>query len=287
MSKEPEVNYPLARATALGQIGQQTSMQINNRLPETIRASPNIFGLDIRPHTTPDDLLVTGDMFARATVLGNYTTGMNRFSLGDIINHLSKTTQDDIAQVVEDMQLDEKTGLAVRTIYTWSLTAGRIRLANRHSNLAWSTFVLVASYKGVNPDKDPIGHVKFEDARMRILDMVHDDPESRGLEWIREQMKKLQKAGSVNPKIVVTKRDLFEYGAKMLCIQAQLGPADLAKMGKTQGDVTNAIEELQNELINRGIIDPGNLVWPNLSGELGGVMEDAVESDSDEEGDEK
>ena len=283
---EPDNKYELARATTLENIGKSTSERINSTLPGSIRSKPDVYGLDIAATALPSDLEAAGDMFARTIVLNHYSTGVNRFSVGDIINHLAMTTQEDVKQVVEDLELTRKTGLSQRAFYTFAKTASRVRFAHRHANLAWNHFSLVASFKGVNMKKDPIGHVKFEDARMQLLDMVSTNPEAYSLDWIREQMKKLQNAGQVKVNTIIPKKDLFEYASKLLCIQAQLGPADLAKMGKTTGDVTNAIEELQNELINREIIDPTQLVWPHLSGSLGGGIENAETVDEEEDDDE-
>ena len=283
---EPDKKYEIARATTLENIGKSTSQRINSSLPEALRSRPEVYGLEIAATALPSDLEAAGDMFAKTIVLNHYSTGVNRFSVGDIINHLALTSQEDIKQVIADLELAEKTGMAERTFYTMAQTASRIRHANRHANLTWNHFTLVASFKGVNMKKDPLGHVKFEDARMQLLDMVSSDPPAYTLEWIREQMKKLQSAGQVKPNTIIPKKDLFEYASKLLCIQAQLGPADLAKLGKTKSDVTNAIEELQNELINREIIDPQQLVWPQLAGELGGGIENAEVVDVEEDDDE-
>lgn len=283
MSEEPK-RYELARAGALDKVSVDTTNSINRKLPETIQADEKKFGLIIKPTADLDDLKMAGDLFARTTVFNNYSMSVNRFSLGDIINHIALAGQEDVSDVIEKMDLPEKTGLSMRSLYTWAQTASRIRHAHRHNNIVWSMFTLVASYKGVDPAKDPLGHVKFEDARMAILDMIHADPDGISTDWVKERMKQLQQAGNVKPNRPVPKRELFEYGAKLLCISAQFGPADLQKMGKTQTDVTNAIEELQNELINRGIIDPSAPVWPSVSGNLnGGMVEASVEPDEDEE----
>ena len=151
------------------------------------------------------------------------------------------------------------------------LTRDHVIPRSRGGAMSWDN--IVAACAPCNRNKG--GRTPAE-ARMKILDMVSDDPIGRNSDWIREQMKLLQKAGAVKPRGFVSAKELFEYGAKLLYLDSVPSEA-LTKMGKAPGDLIDAIEELKNELINRNIIDPDNLVWPNLPQKIGDEVVEAEE----------
>ena len=219
-------------------------------------------GLSIASTATLSGIKAAGKMLWGANSQVGHMELIVRFALGDTINALADRESKTFEDVVADEGYCQSLGMAMATITKIAHVARLIPVENRHIGLSWTHYTAACGFRGPDQTKKPLEFIDFQNRRLSILDRAADDPDSRGKQWVIDEMRALQKKSGVKQGKGVAEAVIIKWGAQLFYLSAHASEEDLKTMGKTRADISAAIASFETELINRNIIEPEKLQWP-------------------------
>jgi hypothetical protein len=231
---------------------ERWSDQLTQALNGKGKAYGSLYGIQLEQGAQDEDIRAIIDRSASLQKKSNYQATSMKFCIADMVLELAARRDEMPRHVIEELDLQARTGYDTKTMLGWVRVARAIPHQDRHSTLSWSHFASATRFKA--PD-DPLEKRKFIIARAEILDVAAKDPSGHGKRWVESEMSTVQSESGVRRK-KTDMRALFEYGVKLNYLDNNMSELALETIGLTLADTKNALFEFEACMINMGIIDP-------------------------------
>lgn len=184
-----------------------------------------------------------------------------RYNIGRAVMALAAcgTERREIEEVIDEANLPQLLKRSPSTIKNWAYVA-RVIPPEELRDVSWT----VLSEAAAAPPKDPSAALEWRKKRQELLEEAAEKPEEMTAKKVRERVKELQtqlnpSTGAERPVRESTNELLLRY-VKLSRLLGVAKPLELREIGiDTPGVLTDMLEELSNELVNRDVVQPDPL----------------------------